>query len=53
LPVTSDGDIEWRLPTSRRWAGRRLVRIWERGGAAAFGDLPLATDEWTILARRR
>jgi hypothetical protein len=30
--IETVGDIEWRLPTSRRWAGRRLVRIWERGG---------------------
>jgi len=33
------GDAEWRLPTSRRSAARRLVKMWEQGGAAAFGDL--------------
>jgi hypothetical protein len=33
------GDIDWGLPTSRRWAARRLVKMWERGGVAAFRDL--------------
>jgi hypothetical protein len=33
------GDLEWNLPASRRWAARRLVRMWERGGVTAFGDL--------------
>ena len=25
--------------TSRKWAARRLVRMWEKNGAAAFSDL--------------
>ncbi len=33
------GDAYWNLPTSRRWAARRLVRMWEKDGAAAFRDL--------------
>jgi hypothetical protein len=36
------GDFDWGLPASRRWAARRLVRMWERGGAAAFRDLSTA-----------
>jgi hypothetical protein len=36
------GDVDWHLPESRRWAARRLVRMWERGGAAAFRDLSTA-----------
>jgi hypothetical protein len=36
------GDIEWGLPASRRSAARKLVRMWEQGGAAAFGDLSAA-----------
>jgi hypothetical protein len=36
------GDVEWGLPTSRRWAARRLVGMWERDGAAAFCDLSAA-----------
>ena len=33
------GDAYWHLPTSRRWAARRLVKMWEKNGAAAFRDL--------------
>ena len=33
------GAVDWHLPESRRWAARRLVRMWERGGVAAFRDL--------------
>lgn len=33
------GDAYWNLPTSRRWAARRLVRMWEKDGAAGFSDL--------------
>jgi hypothetical protein len=33
------GDAYWNLPASRRWAARRLVRMWEKDGAAAFRDL--------------
>ncbi len=33
------GDAYWNLPTSRRWAARRLVKIWEKDGAAGFRDL--------------
>jgi hypothetical protein len=33
------GDAAWGLPASRRWAARRLVRMWERNGVAAFSDL--------------
>lgn len=33
------GDVDWSLPASRRWAARRLVRMWERDGVAAFRDL--------------
>jgi hypothetical protein len=43
------GDIGWDLPTSRRRAARRLVKMWERDGAAGFvtcrpplADTPLA-----------
>lgn len=35
-------DLEWDLPASRRWAARRLVRMWERGGVSAFSDLSAA-----------
>lgn len=37
--VEALGDADWKLPTSRRWAARRLVKMWEQGGAAAFHDL--------------
>ncbi len=37
--VEALGDAEWRLPAFRRSAARRLVKMWEQGGAAAFGDL--------------
>lgn len=33
------GDAYWNLPTSRRWAARRLVKMWEKDGAAGFSDL--------------
>lgn len=33
------GDAYWNLPTSRRWAARRLVRMLEKDRAAAFRDL--------------
>ena len=33
------GSVDWGLPDSRRWAARRLVRMWEQGGAAAFRNL--------------
>ena len=33
------GDAYWNLPTSRRWAARRLVKMWEKDGAAGFRDL--------------
>lgn len=33
------GDAAWALPASPRRAARRLVRMWERNGIAAFGDL--------------
>lgn len=33
------GDGAWKLPPSRRRAARKLVRMWERNGAAAFSDL--------------
>jgi hypothetical protein len=36
------GDLEWNLPASRRWAARRLVKMWERGGVGAFSDLSAA-----------
>ncbi len=38
------GDLEWNLPASRRWAARRLVKMWERGGVAAFRDLSEALN---------
>ena len=31
--------VDWGLPDFRRHAARRLVRMWERGGIAAFRDL--------------
>jgi hypothetical protein len=40
--VEGIGDFDWGLPASRRWAARRLVKMWERGGAAAFRDLSTA-----------
>lgn len=33
------GDAYWNLPTSRRWAARRLVKMGEKDGAAGFRDL--------------
>jgi len=39
------GDAYWRLPASRRRAARRLVRMWEGGGVAAFHDLSLCLSE--------
>jgi hypothetical protein len=36
------GDVDWALPASRRWAARRLVRMWERDGLAGFRDLSAA-----------
>ncbi len=39
MMVEGLGDADWGLPASRRWAARRLVKMWERGGAAAFRDL--------------
>lgn len=33
------GDFDWGLPASRRWAARRLVKMWEKNGVAAFRDL--------------
>jgi hypothetical protein len=33
------GDAAWGLPASRRQAARQLVRMWERNGITAFGDL--------------
>lgn len=33
------GDACWSLPTSSRWAARRLVKMWEKDGAAGFSDL--------------
>jgi hypothetical protein len=41
IAVTTEGlgDAAWGLPASRRWAARRLVRMWERDGVAAFSDL--------------
>lgn len=32
-------DYDWGLPVSRRWAARRLVRMWEKDGVAGFRDL--------------
>jgi len=40
--VEDIGHRAWGLPASRRWAARRLVRMWEQGGAAAFGDVGVA-----------
>lgn len=37
--VEALGEAEWGLPASRRWAARRLVRMWQQGGADAFRDL--------------
>ena len=37
--VEAMGDTEWQLPRSRRQAARKLVSMWEQGGAAAFGDM--------------
>lgn len=37
--VEDAGDATWQLPRSRRHAARRLVAMWERDGAVAFGDL--------------
>ncbi len=34
--------FDWGLPDSRRRAARRLVRMWEQGGAAAFRDISAA-----------
>ena len=31
--------VDWGLPDSHRWAARRLIRMWEQGGATAFYDL--------------
>jgi hypothetical protein len=36
------GDVDWGLPTSRRWAARRLVKMWETGGVSAVRDLSAA-----------
>jgi len=33
------GDAAWALPASHRRAARKLVRMWERDGAAAFSEL--------------
>lgn len=33
------GDAYWNLPASRRWAARRLIKMWEKDGAAGFRDL--------------
>ena len=33
------GDFDWGLPASGRWAARRLVKMWEKEGAAGFRDL--------------
>jgi hypothetical protein len=38
--VEDRGDVDWKLPRSRRHAARRLVVMWERNGAAAFGGFP-------------
>ncbi len=43
--VEGIGDVDWGLPASRRWAARRLVRMWDKGGAGAFSDLT-ATLRW-------
>ena len=43
------GDAYWGLPASRRWAARRLVRMWERGGAAAFHDLSASLTNKPLL----
>ncbi|MBW4035310.1 MAG: hypothetical protein HIU90_07540 [Proteobacteria bacterium] len=38
------GDMEWGLPKSRRWAARRLVKMWERTGVAGFCDLSVSLN---------
>jgi type IV secretion system protein VirB3 len=43
------GDAYWGLPASRRWAARRLVRMWERGGAEAFRDLSASLAHKPVL----
>ncbi len=43
------GDADWGLPASRRWAARRLVRMWERGGAEAFRDLSVSLTHKPVL----
>jgi hypothetical protein len=43
------GDVDWGLPASRGWAGRRLVRMWERDGLAGFHDLSAALKYKPLL----
>ena len=43
------GDADWGLPVSRRWAARRLVKMWERGGAEAFRDLSASLTHKPLL----
>ena len=37
--VEALGGVDWHLPTSRRWAARRLAKMWEQRGADAFRDI--------------
>lgn len=36
--VEDRGDAAWNLPRCRRRAARKLIGMWEREGAATFGD---------------
>jgi hypothetical protein len=49
--VEALGDVDWALPASRRWAARRLVKMWEKGGAAAFRDLSASLTHKPMLPR--
>ncbi len=45
--IEAVGDVAWDLPVSRRWAARRLVNMWEKGGIDAFGEMPSALAKRT------
>ncbi len=47
--VEALGDVDWALPTSRRWAAGRLVKMWEKGGATAFRDLSASLTHRPML----
>ena len=45
------GDIDWGLPASRRWAARRLIRMWEKEGVSAFRDLSASLKNKPIVRK--